>query len=281
MRYDARSRQFAPYLGGISASQVAFSKDGAWACYSAYPEDSLWRSKADGSQKLQLTFPPMRILMPRWSPDGQRIAFMGQTPGAPWKNFVVPADGGTAKQLTRDARSEADPQWSLDGRKILFGRYAMTEDSEPEVTKGLHLLELETGQYTMLPNSNGVYSPRWSPDGRYVVALDLAMRKLILFDLSTSNRVELATFKGGVGFPNWSRDGASIVVWGNLNGDDEGIYRVRLGDHKVQSVLSSEELAKALGTVRSWGFGLTPDDSILLTRDHTMTEVYALDWEAP
>ncbi len=281
MRYDARSRQFAPYLGGISASEVDFRKDREWACYSAYPEATLWKSKLDGSQRLQLTFPPMTILMPRWSPDGGRIAFMGQMPGKPWKNYIISADGGTPQQLIQDERSEADPQWSLDGNKILFGRFGVTSAPEPEQTKALHVLDLASRQVTKLPNSEGVYSPRWSPDGRYVVALDLEMRKLILFDLTPGQRVELAAFKGGLGFPNWSRDGASVLVWGRLNGDDDGIYQVRLSDHRVYRVVSVEELAGSLGRVRSWGFGLTPDDSILITRDHTMTEVYALDWEAP
>jgi len=281
MRYDTRTRQFAPYLGGISASEVDFSKDGAWACYSAYPEATLWRSKVDGSQKLQLTFPPMAVLMPRWSPDGKRIVFMGQMPGKPWKINVISADGGTPQQLIKDERDEADPQWSLDGNKILFGRYGVTVASEAGTAKALHLLDLATNQVTELPNSEGVYSPRWSPDGRYVVAMDLEMKKLILFDLTTSERKELAVFNGGVGFPSWSQDGKSILVWGSLAGYDQGIYRIRLGDHKVQTVVSVEGLAGTLGTVRSWGFGLTPDDSILITRDHTMTEVYALDWEAP
>jgi len=281
MRYDARSHQFAPYLGGISASEVDFSKDGEWACYSAYPEATLWRSKVDGSQKLQLTFPPMAILMPRWSPDGKRIAYMGQMPGKPWKTYVISADGGTPQQLIQDQRSEADPQWSLDGSKILFGRWGVASASEPEQTKALYLLDLATGQVTKLPNSEGVFSPRWSPDGRYVVALDLAMQKLILFDLMTGGRIELATFEGGIGFPNWSHDGKSILIYGRHSGYDDSIYRVRLSDRNVQSVLSIEELAEALGNVRPWGFALAPDDSILITRDHTMTEVYALDWEAP
>ena len=47
------------------------------------------------AQRLQLTQPPMRLLLPRWSPDGQRIVFMGKAaPGGPWKIYAVTADGG-------------------------------------------------------------------------------------------------------------------------------------------------------------------------------------------
>jgi len=280
MRYDAKSRQFTPYLGGISASEAAFSKDGKWACYDAFPEGTLWRSKLDGNQKLQLTVPPMVALLPRWSPDGKRVAFMGNMPGKAWKIYIVSADGGTPQQLIMDERNEADPQWSPDGNKILFGRLPATMVPEPGQTKALHLFDLPTNQVSTLPGSEGLFSPRWSPDGRYVVALDMEMRKLILFDFTTGQRVELAAFKGGVGFPNWSRDGAWVLVGGSLAEGDYSIYRVRLSGRKVERVVSGKEIPPASGTVEEW-FGLAPDDSLLVMRDHSTTEVYALEWEAP
>jgi len=279
VRYDAKCHQFTPYLGGISADEAAFSKDGEWACYLAYPEDTLWRSKLDGSQKLQLTVPPMGILLPRWSPDAKRIVFMGQMPGKAWKIYIVSADGGTPRQLIMDERNEADPQWSPDGNKILFGRWGAAGLPEPGQTKALHLFDLTTNQVSTLPGSEGLYSPRWSPDGRYVVALDMEMLKVTLFDFTTGRWGELAVFKGGVGSPEWSRDGACILVYGTLAEGDDGIYRVRLSDRKVERVVSSKELGPRSG-FGGW-FGLPPDNSLLVLRDHRTTEVYALDWEAP
>ena len=46
MRYDSRSGEFAPFLGGISAEYLGFSKDGQWVAYVSYPEGTLWRSKS-------------------------------------------------------------------------------------------------------------------------------------------------------------------------------------------------------------------------------------------
>jgi len=280
MRYDAKSRQFAPYLSGISASDVAFSKDGEWVCYVTFPLGILWRSKLDGSQKLQLTVPPMVAVLPRWSPDGKRIAFMGQMPAKSWKNYVVSADGGTPQQLIPGERNEADPHWSPDGNSILFGRWPNYYIPEPSETKALHLFDLRTKQITKIPGSEGLYSPRWSPDGRYVATFDFDSRKLILFDLTTHQQVELATFVGGVWFPNWSRDGTWIQVGGALAGEEHGIYRVRLSDRKVERVVSGKELGHISGVPGSWN-GVAPDDSLLVMRDHSTTEVYALDWEAP
>jgi Tol biopolymer transport system component len=275
VRYDAKSRQFVPYLGGISASEAAFSKDGEWVCYVGIPgEDTLWRSKPDGSQKLQLTVPPMKVFLPHLSPDGKRIVFMGQMPGKAWKIYIVSAEGGTPRQLIMDERNEADPQWSPDGNRILFGRFGAAGLPEPGQTKALHLFDLTTNQVSTLPGSEGLYSPRWSPDGRYVVALDMEMRKVTLFDFTTGRWRELAVLNEGVGYPNWSRDGACVLFEGDLR--EGGIYRVRLSDRKVERIIS----AKELGPIGGW-FGLAPDDSLLVMRVHTTNEVYALDWEAP
>ena len=52
VRYDAKSGQFLPFLSGISAENVAFSKDGNWVAYVSYPDGVLWRTKVDGSERL-------------------------------------------------------------------------------------------------------------------------------------------------------------------------------------------------------------------------------------
>jgi Tol biopolymer transport system component len=56
IRYNAKSRQFVPYLSGISADFVDFSRDGQWCANVAFPEGTLWRAEVDGGHRLQLTF---------------------------------------------------------------------------------------------------------------------------------------------------------------------------------------------------------------------------------
>ena len=74
--YDIKSRQFLPFLSGISAGELDFSRDGKWIAYVSYPDGTLWRSRADGSERLQLTFPPVSAFLPHWSPDGTQIAYI-------------------------------------------------------------------------------------------------------------------------------------------------------------------------------------------------------------
>jgi hypothetical protein len=91
VRYDVRSGQFVPFLSSISAIDPTFSRDGVWVAYSAYPDHNLWRSRADGSDRLQLTYPPMRVMYPFISPDGKRVAFSTSH----GEVYVVSIDGGT------------------------------------------------------------------------------------------------------------------------------------------------------------------------------------------
>ena len=105
VRQDAKSGQFVTSLSGISAEQVSFSRDGQWVAYVTYPEGTLWRSKTDGSEKLQLSFAPRLASFPRWSPDGERVAFASLEPGSRWKLHIVYSEGGSLQELPEGCTS--------------------------------------------------------------------------------------------------------------------------------------------------------------------------------
>src|ERR1039457_2345150 len=70
VHFDIKSHQFVPFLSGISATDPTFSDDGQWVAYTTYPEHTLWRSRSDGSERTQLTYPPMQVTYPSISPNG-------------------------------------------------------------------------------------------------------------------------------------------------------------------------------------------------------------------
>ena len=269
-RYDAQSAEFVPFLSGISADSVSFSRDGQWVAYVNFPEGTLWTSKLDGSQRLQLSYPPLYSLLPSWSPDGKQIVFYAFSPGQKSKLYMVSTDGGTPRQLIpEDTQEESDATWSPDGTRIVFSgpRY------DPNTT--IRILDVRAHQISSLPGSKGFYSPRWSPDGRYVVALPSDSRSLMLFDFAAQRWEEIA--KVTAGFPTWSKTGDSVYF---LHWEDPpAVMRVRIRDRKLERVADLKNFRQT-GFFGIW-LGMAPDDSPLLLRDTGTQEIYALDWQAP
>jgi serine/threonine protein kinase len=272
VRYDAKSGQLAPYLSGLSAMGLDFSRDGQWVAYNDSSDGTMWRRKVDGSQKLQLVFPPMLAYLPRWSPDGKQIAFFGHPPGAPYQIYVVPAEGGTPELIYRNDMNLADPSWSPDGKSMAFGENSLNNQGS-----AIYTLDLQTRKATKLPGSDGLYSPRWSPDGRSIAAITLDSLNLKLFDLATQQWTELANIF--VAYPTWSRDGRYLYFNGIQN-NTEGYYRVQVSDHKLERLFSMKGFQAAGGAFGNWS-GLGPDDLPLLVRDASIQEIYSLDWDAP
>lgn len=141
VRYDTQSNEFLPYLSGISAEGVDFSRNGQWVTYVTIPGSVLWRSRVDGSQRLQLTSPPMMAFQPRWSPDGKWIAFEAQLPGGTWKIYVVSAEGGSLQQLTAGERNEGDAYWSPDAKSLIFSSKPFIEGMATAKT-AIYLLDI-------------------------------------------------------------------------------------------------------------------------------------------
>jgi eukaryotic-like serine/threonine-protein kinase len=268
-RYDSKFATFEPYMGGISAQDVAFSNDGQWVAYVSFPEGTLWRSRKDGSDRLQLSFPPLYAALPCWSPDGGEIVFDAFQPGKPRKIYLVSADGGAPLELMpQNGGPEGDAGWSPDGRSLVFGG----PGSGPSA---IHLLDVKTHEVTTLPDSQKSFSPRWSPDGRYIAALFVGSNGLRLFELKTQ-KWRMVT-KQTAGYPHWSRDSKYIyfVHWRS----DPGVFRASIGDGKVEEVVSLRGFPLT-GNYGFW-FGLSPKDEPLLLKNTGTQDIVAMDWIAP
>jgi serine/threonine protein kinase/Tol biopolymer transport system component len=281
VRYDAKSGDFAPYLGGISAGDVDFSRDGQWVTYVSYPDDTLWRSKLDGSARLQLTYPPMRTGLGHWSPDGQQIAFAGALPGKPWKVCLISKDGGSPQSLASKTEElqEADPTWSPDGNTLAFGHSGFGSDSNVAL---IELFNLKTHEISQLPGSDGFFGPRWSPDGRHIVALSQDGSKLMLCNVKDHQWRQLDMKLNSFGYIAWSHDSA-YVYFDTILRSDSGYYRVRISDAKLEKLA---DLSKIRGFPIQFGgngtwTGLGPGDVPLLSRDISTQEIYAFDLQLP
>ena len=278
VRWDSNLQRFSSYLSGISADHVEFSRDGQWIAYAAFPEQAIWRSRADGSERLQLSLAPMLAIFPRWSPDGTRIAFMGSLPGQAVRIYVVSANGGVPEPMTLGDTPQIDPNWSPDGNSLMFAALpALTDINNGQPV--IQIFDLKSHKLSRLPDSAGLTAPRWSPDGRFVVATALSQGKwgdpaVKIFDFHTGSWSPFE--KDPIDNKWWSADG-QYFYFDKLLTDDPAIYRIRISDRQIERIASLKSVRRAFNEM-GWWMGLTPDGSPMVLRDASIEEIYALDF---
>jgi hypothetical protein len=128
-----------------------------------------------------------------------------------------------------------------------------------------------------LPGSDGLYSARLSPDGRYVAAFQSDASRLMLYDFNARTWSELA--QGNLlGFNNWSHDGKFVYMVHVLDGQRTEVDRVRVADRKLERFTTPKDISP--GAETGW-LSLGSDDSPILQRDKSTQEIYALNLELP
>ena len=276
MKFDQKTREFSPFLQGLSAEGLAFSRDGARVAYVSFPEGILWQSKTDGSDRHQLTFAPTEVGLPRWSPDGTQIVFAGHDPGKLWKIYVVPAEGGNPEMVASADYDLEDASWSPDGNSLAIGPSALVARNAKE--NAIRILDLKTGKTTVLADSADLFSPRWSPDGSHLLAMTGDYAKLKLYTFATGKWEEFLDAPSS--YPDWTHDG-KCIFYSNTFDRSLPVFRRCLSDRKsvlIANLTSAGNIA--LGRFGNWT-GIAPDDSILVIRDISEEEVYALEAKLP
>jgi Tol biopolymer transport system component len=172
--------------------------------------------------------------------------------------------------------NQVDPGWSPNGRQMVFSRAPSEKDGT------IQLVDLNSKQVSIIPGSQGLFSPRWSPDGRYIAALTTAQTKIVVFDVEKQKWSDWASVPGSfLGYPSWSPDGQYLYFQTGIT-DKPGYYRVKLRQTRAELVvdLKDANLFFRHSTGGVWG-GITPDGSPLFVRDTSTDEVYALDLDLP
>lgn len=270
LEYSPEGKNFQPFGDMLrTANRVVFSRDGQWMAW-IREDSSLWRSRIDGSERVQLTSPPMEVFMMQWSPDGHQLVFMAREPGKVWKIYSIGADGGNLHPLVNEDRNEADPDWSPDGRQVVFGRVPALM-GETAASKSISLLDLATGKITMLPGSQGFFSPRWSPDGRYIVALSLDMSGLMLYD--TTSQTWRLLLRQSAADPVWSRDSRSIYFHTYLQ-KSQTVYHVTVPDGKTERITDLADIHFADAVSYQFA-GITPRDTPLINASMSTANIYS------
>jgi len=275
VKYEAKKKQFIPLISGLSATDVEFSNDSKWITYVAIPEGTLWRARADGSERLQLTTDSERAALPHWSPDGKQIAFASTKPGASWKLSLVSANGGDAHEMLSENSSQIDANWSPDGERMMFGEYNRDQSGLK-----IRIINFKTHEITTIPGSKGLFSPRWSPDGRYIAAMSPNGTDMMLFDFTTQKWTTwLKEPAGAFSYPSWSADSQYLYFDDFVTGA-EAVRRVKVGASEAEMVFELGSLERYPGALGPWT-GRAADGSFMFVKDRSTQEVYQLSLELP
>ncbi len=272
-QYGGTPEGFRPAPAFLAeANRVVYSQDKKWVAWTD-PVGKLWRARAlDGSDRIQLTPNSLDVFLAQWSPDGSSLAIMARASGEAWQIYLVNQAGGSPRKLFNDVRNAADPSWSADGQNLVYGREPdmMGKDSGSHTIAvfNIHNQKTET-----LPLSQGFFSPRWSPDGKWIAALSLDQKQVMLFDVARQSWAALALTSAAD--PVWSSDSKSIYVHAFM-ADKQPILQIAVPGGQMQIVASTDDFHAGKPANYFFG-GMTPDNMPLVQPRVGTGNLYRLD----
>lgn len=267
-RLDEKSRRFDRFLPEGDALMPSFSRDGRWVSYVRIDGDQLWYSRIDGSEAHQVATPGFKVDFPQWSPDGRTLVFAGGKRREPVNIYRIPLEGGRPEALVPNGEGLSDPGWSPDGASVVVARTVTVSGKSDSV---LAIINLKTREMRDIEGSERLYVPRWSPDGRYVAAVDDMGRGLKAVDMHTKEWRTLAQGKYVAG-PAWAADSVHLYYQDVLE-PGEPLFRVNVENGPVEKVADFRDVL-ASGVHRCAFLGLTPDGSPLIGFQRSDADIY-------
>jgi tricorn protease-like protein len=264
-----QSHQFVQFLAGISAFDPNFSRDGQWVAYTSYPDHTLWRSRSDGSERRQLTYPPMEVGFPFISPDGTRVAFKTSKN----EQYVISKDGGQPQRI----KGAIGADWSPEGNLLLLTTLIEGKQLGDKDSLELKTFDIRTGKISVVPSSVGTIGAMWIAQDTLIAANESAT-KFLAFDFKTQKWTDVVAGN----FVNWNLSPDRKYFYFTTGGPDQKVQRLRLADHQVETIATLKDLHRVEDSVENGTqISVAPDGSPVFTRDIATQEIYALTVKWP
>jgi len=215
-------------LKSVGGTQI--SPDGKWVAYTVgygdFKQDAfvtqIWLANTDTGKSFQLTRGEKSSTSPRWSPDGQWLAFLSNRVEDKNQIFLINPEGGEAQQLTKSETAINSFAWSEDGKMIA---YAATEPTAQPMKDRKDYF----GDYDVVRDG---YS--------YVHLWTFAVADAMNGPLVGRQRTKKKDFS--IDSFSWSPDGSTIAFSATINPDliqgaTDDIYVLKLSDDSVKKVV--------------------------------------------
>ncbi len=216
-------------IKSVGGTQI--SPDGKWVAYTVGYGDfktdafvtQIWLAQSDTGKSFQLTRGDKSATNPRWSPDGQWLAFLSNRIEDKNQIFVINPLGGEAQPLTKSETAISNFAWSEDGKAIAYAA------AEP-IAQALKDRKDYLGDYDVVREG---YS--------YVHLWTLNVAEAMNAPVAGKQRTKKKDFS--VDSFSWSPDGSTIVFSATLNpdliqGTTSDIYLLKLSDDSVKKIVS-------------------------------------------
>jgi eukaryotic-like serine/threonine-protein kinase len=262
VRYDMKSKQFVPFLGGISATDPTFSRDGKWVAYASFPDHTLWRSRSDGSERMQLTYAPIKVESPVISADGTKVSFLTDKGGI----YVIGIEGGTPRKIVEDGCCMT---WSPDGNSLFYQR--------GWTGSGGMIADLRTGEKSAVPSSERIFA-FWL-DQDTLIAPNQKGTSFVTFNQKASKWTDLAPAPAG-GIERWMISPDYKYLYFSTAGAEPKAMRLRVADRQVETIASLKDFHRVVNGGNTQ-ISVAPDGSPVFTRDTGYQEIYALNVRWP
>jgi dipeptidyl aminopeptidase/acylaminoacyl peptidase len=201
----------------------------------------IWLASTDGKENHQITFADKSSTNPKWSPDGNWIAFTSDRKDSRNNLYLIRVSGGEAEQITEVKGRISDFDWSPDGRSIAYTLPDVKSDDEEKNDKGRNDFRwvdenMKMARLYVIPvakDANGKREAKkltndnrhvtgfdWSPDGSRIafshvkspVANDWPSANLATVVVSTGAMTPLAATEAAESNPNFSPDGKWVAA---------------------------------------------------------------------
>lgn len=227
------------------------SPDTRWVVYTVSSEmmtsdkseyvSQIWMASTDGKGSMQLTFADRSSTNPKWSPDGNWIAFTSTRKDNKSNLYLMRVAGGEAEMITDVKSGVGDFEWSPDGNWIAFAMTDAKSDDEEKNDKARNDFRwvdenIKLSRLYVMPvakDANGKRESRkltsenrsvsdfgWSPDGKTIVFSHVSDPRADFWPTSDVSTVDVASgtvkpfaaTKAAESSPVYSPDGKWIAM---------------------------------------------------------------------